>query len=69
MNHTIWPEYKKQRNEVTSEIRKAAEAYSSIMVDDNSNDPKGMWKVVNNVLNRSNQNLYPLPPSPMKVKV
>ena len=46
---------------MTGELREAVEAYFSSMVDENSNDPKNMWKVVNKVLNR-NQNL-PSPPS------
>ena len=59
-DHTMWPEYKRLRNKVTSELRKSVEAYFSDMVDENCNDPKGMWKVVNKVLNKDRESPSPL---------
>ena len=59
-DHTLWPEYKRLRNKVTSELRKSVEAYFRDMVDENCNDPKGMWKVVNKVLNKDHDSLSPL---------
>ena len=59
-DHTMWPEYKRLRNKVTSELRKSVEAYFSDMVDENCNDSKGMWKVVNKVLNKDHESPSPL---------
>ena len=58
--HTLWPEYKRLKNKVTSELRKSVEAYFSDMADENCNDPKAMWKVVNKVLNKDHDSSSPL---------
>ena len=59
-DHTMWPECKRLRNKVTSELRKSVEAYFSDKVDENCNDPKGMWKVVNKVSNKDHESPSPL---------
>ena len=52
-DRSIWPKYKRLRNKVTSELRRAVECYFCNLIDENSNNPKEMWKTINRVLNKS----------------
>ena len=49
----IWPDYKCLRNRVTSELRRAVEGRYRSLIDENSNNPKEMWKTINKVLNKN----------------
>ena len=51
-DHSIWPKYKRLRNKVTGELRKAVEDYYRNSIDENANNPKMMWKTINKVLNK-----------------
>ncbi|XP_065063027.1 LOW QUALITY PROTEIN: uncharacterized protein LOC135689653 [Rhopilema esculentum] len=52
-DRSLWPQYKRLRNRVTSEPRRAVENYFCNLVDENLNSPKEMWKTINKVLNKS----------------
>ena len=52
-DRSIWPEYKRLRNRVTSELRSAVEGYYCSLIDENSSNPKEMWKTINKVLNKN----------------
>ena len=52
-DRSIWPEYKRLRNRVTSELRRAVEGYYRSLIDENSSNPKEMWKTINKVLNKN----------------
>ena len=56
----LWPRYKQLRNRVTSQLKKAAVSYYSNMIDDNSNNPKGMWKIINKILDKRSNYSPPL---------
>ena len=58
-NPALWPRYKQLRNRVTSQLKKAAASYYSNMIDDNSNNPKGMWKIINKVLDKHSNHSPP----------
>ena len=49
-DRSIWPEYKPLRNRVTSELRSAVEGFYCSLIDENSSNPREMWKAINNVL-------------------
>ena len=51
-DRSLWPQYKRLKNWVTSELRRAVENYFSNLIEENSNSPKEMWKTINKVLNR-----------------
>ena len=38
---------------MTSELRRAVEHYFCNLIDENSNNPKEMWKTINKVLNKN----------------
>ena len=52
-DHSLWPKYKSLRNKVTGELRRAVEGYFCNLIDENSNNPREMWKTINRVLNKS----------------
>ena len=52
-DQSIWPECKRLRNRVTSELRRGVETYYQNLIDENSNNPKEMWKTINKVLNKN----------------
>ena len=52
-DRSIWPEYKRLRNRVTSELRRSVEGHYRSLIDENSNNPKEMWKTINKVLNKN----------------
>ena len=52
-DHSVWPEYKRLRNKVTGELRRSVENYYSNSIEENSSDPKMMWKTINKVLNKN----------------
>ena len=56
---SIWPEYKRLRNRVTRELRRGVETYYQNLIDENSNNPKEMWKTINKVLNKNQHSSTP----------
>ena len=56
----LWARHKQLRNRVTSQLKKAAVSYYSNMIDDNSNNPKGMWKIINKILDKRSNYSPPL---------
>ena len=52
-DRSLWPQYKRLRNRVTSELRRAVENYFCNLIEENSNSPNEMWKTINKVLNKS----------------
>ena len=52
-DRSLWPKYKRLRNKVTNELRRVIEGYFCNLIDENSNNPKEMWKTINKVLNKS----------------
>ena len=52
-DRSLWPQYKRLRNRVTSELRRAVENYFCNLIEENSNSPKEMWKTINKVLKKS----------------
>ena len=52
-DRSLWPQYKRLRNKVTSELRRAVENNFCNLIEENSNSPKEMWKTINKVLNKS----------------
>ena len=52
-DRSIWPEYKRLRNRVTSKLRSAVEGFYSSLIDENSSNPREMWKTINKVLNKN----------------
>ena len=52
-DQSIWPQYKRLRNRVNSELRRSVETYYQNLIDENSNNPKEMWKTINKVLNKN----------------
>ena len=58
-DRSIWPEYKRLRNRVTSELRRAVEGHYRSLIDENSNNPKEMWKTINKVLNKNQSSTTP----------
>ena len=52
-DRSLWPKYKRLRNKVTSELRRVIESYFCNLIDENSNNPKKVWKTINKVLNKS----------------
>ena len=48
----LWQAYNTFRNKVTKAIRDALQSYYLGIIDENRDNPKRMWKAVNNVLNR-----------------
>ena len=52
-DRTLWPHYKRLRNKVTSELRRAVEHYFCNLTDENSKSPKEMWKTINKVLSKN----------------
>ena len=51
-DHNVWPRYKKLRNKVTSELRNSVQDYYHNLIEENSGNPKAMWKTINKVLNK-----------------
>ena len=51
-NPSLWPAYKRLRNQCTNSIRKAVQDYRHGLVEETRNDPKKMWKTINRVLER-----------------
>ena len=58
-DQSIWQEYKRLRNRVTSELRRGVETYYQNLIDENSNNPKEMWKMINKVLNKNQHSTTP----------
>ena len=58
-DRSIWPEYKRLRNRVTSELRRAVEGHFRSLIDENSSNPKEMWKTINKVLNKNQCSTVP----------
>ena len=58
-DQSIWPEYKRLRNRATSELRRGVETYYKTLIDENSNNPKEMWKTINKVLNKNQHSTTP----------
>ena len=58
-DRSLWPKYKCPRNKVTSELRRVIESYFCNLIDENSNNPKEMWKTINKVLNKSQCSITP----------
>ena len=52
-DRSLWPKYKRLRNKVTGELRRVIESYFCNLIDENSNNPKEMWKTINKVVNKS----------------
>ena len=52
-DRSLWPQYKRLRNRVTNELRRAVENNFCNLIEENSNSPKEMWKTINKVLNKS----------------
>ena len=50
-NSTLWPQYKVLRNKVTYELRNCVQQYYHTIIEENSSDPKEMWRTINKVLN------------------
>ena len=48
----LWPRYRKLRNKITTKLKKAVELYYSNLIDENSKNPKEMWKAINKVLDK-----------------
>ena len=48
-DHKVWPRYKKLRNKVTSELRNSVQDYCHNSIEENSGNPKAMWKTINKV--------------------
>ena len=48
-NPSLWPAYKKLRNQCTNLIRKTIQDYHHGLVEETGNDPKKMWKTINRV--------------------
>ena len=53
-DNTLWPRYKVLRNKVTYELRNCVQQYYHTIIEENSSDPKEMWKTINKVLNKGN---------------
>ena len=58
-DQSIWQENKRLRNRVTSELRRGVETYYQNLIDENSNNPKEMWKMINKVLNKNQHSTTP----------
>ena len=50
---SYWSDYKKLRNEVTSELRARVQEYYYNLIDETQNNPKAMWKTINKVLHKN----------------
>ena len=48
----LWQAYKTLRNKVTKAIRDAFQSWYLVIIYENKENPKRMWKAVNKVLNR-----------------
>ena len=53
-DHNVWPRYKTLRNNVTIELRNSVQDYYHNLIEENSGNPKAMWKTINKVLNKCN---------------
>ena len=53
-DHNVWPRYKKLRNKVTSELRNSVQDYYHNLIEENSGNPKAIWKTIDKVLNKCN---------------
>ena len=51
-DNTLWPRYKVLRNKVTYELRNCVQQYYHTIIEENSSDPKEMWRTINKVLNK-----------------
>ena len=51
-NPSIWPAYKRLRNQCTNSIWKTIQDYHQRLVEETRNDHKTMWKTINRVLER-----------------
>ena len=51
-DNTLWPRYKVLRNKGTYELRNCVRQYYHTIIEENSNDPKEMWRTINEVLNK-----------------
>ena len=49
---TLCPQYKVLRNKVTNELRNCVQQYYHTVIEENSSDPKEMWRTINKVLNK-----------------
>ncbi len=49
-NASYWPVYKKLRNKVNYELRVKVQEYYHNLIEDTKNNPKAMWKTINEVL-------------------
>ena len=58
-DQSISAEYKRLRNRVTRELRRGVETYYQNLIDENSNNPKEMWKTINKVLNKNQHSTTP----------
>ena len=55
---TLWPRYKALRNKVTYELRNCVQQYYHAIIEENSNDPKEMWRAINKVLNKDSPSSF-----------
>ena len=49
---TLWPQYKVLRNKVTNELPNCVQKYYHTIIEENSNDPKEIWRTMNKVFNK-----------------
>ena len=63
-NASDWSIYKKFKNSVTDEIRKAKEIYYVNSLNDSKGNPRDTWKIINNLMSRRSIN-----PSIKEIKV
>ena len=48
-----WNTYEHLRNKVTQKIPDAVQSHYYGLIEENKGDPKGMWKVINKVLDKA----------------
>ena len=58
IDSTLWPRYKALRNKVTYELRNCVQQYYHAIIEENSNDPKEMWRAINKVLNKDSPSSF-----------
>ena len=46
------------RNKITSELRNLVQQYYNTIIEENSNDPKEMWRTINKVLNKDSPSSF-----------
>ena len=51
-NPQLWPNYERLRNQCTNAIRNATREHYHGLIEGNKDNPKRMWKTINQVLNK-----------------